>query len=387
MKRLLMVVAATLLFACDREPLAGPEAANFNEDNRAGSPALNVVTYNVYYGAPIQELATVAADQIPFKAAELWGEIQTTNFVERAEAIVDGIQAADAHIVALQEMSRFRTQSPSNFNPFLPPDADTEALNYVDILMDALDDRGLSYDLAFVTETWDVEVPYVNFSTGGVDDLRLTEMLVILVRSDVDWTNAMGDTYFAQLPIPLGGLVTIYKPSGWASVDITFKGLPYTFINTHLEPADMGGVLIPDLIDLQAYQLAELLMIAGSFENPVIMAGDFNSDADGSTTTTYQDVRDAGFVDAWLIGPPRGAGFTANQAPDLLNATSGLFHRIDFIFYRDAFTQATGHFQGSVKAEVLGEEQGDRTPSGLWPSDHAGVAAALSVAPGVGETD
>ena len=386
MRRLLTLLTAGLvLMGCERDSLLGPSESALDKD-RAGPPALNVVTYNVYYGAPIEELAAVSPDQIPFKAAELWGAIQATNFAERAEAIVDGIEAADAHLVALQEMSRFRTQSPSNFNPMEPPDANTEALNYVDILMQAIENRGLSYDVAFVTETWDVEVPYVNYSTGGLDDLRLTEMLVILVRSDVDWSNAMGATYYAELPIDLGGF-EIYKPSGWASVDINFKGLPYTFINTHLEPADIGGVVYPPLEPLQAAQLEELLMIAGSIENPVIMAGDFNSDADGGTTATYQDVRDAGFVDAWLIGPPRGTGFTANQAPGLMNPNSELFHRIDFIFYRDAFTQTTGLFQGSVKAELLGEKHGDRTPSGLWPSDHAGLAAALSIAPGLGHAE
>lgn len=387
MNRLLTVLTAGLvLFGCDREPLVGPDTSNFNEDSRAGSPALNVVTYNVYYGAKIEELAAVTnPNDIPIKAAELWGEIQATNFAERAEAIVDGIQAADAHVVALQEMSRYRMQSPSNFSPPQSPDATTDVLNYVDILMQALSNRGLSYDPAFVTETWDVEVPI--FNGQGLDDLRLTEMLVILVRSDVDWSNATGATYYAKLPIDLGAFGTIYKPSGWASVDINFKGLPYTFINTHLEPADVGGIVYPPLAELQGYQLAELLTIAGSNDNPVIMAGDFNSDADGSTTTTYQDVRDAGFLDAWLVGPSRGAGFTANQASDLMNPTSELFHRIDFIFYRDAFTRETGYFQGSIDAELLGEEQGDRTPSGLWPSDHAGLAAALYIAPGLGHGD
>jgi endonuclease/exonuclease/phosphatase family metal-dependent hydrolase len=386
MRRLLTVFcAALLLFGCDREPLVGPDASSFNEEDRAGSPALNVVTYNVYYGAPIQQLAAVIdPNQIPFVAAELWQQIQqTTDFTERAEAIADGIQAADAHVVALQEMSRFRIQSPSNFSPPQSPDADIEVLDYVDVLQQALADRGLSYQ-AFVRETWDVEVPF--FNGQGFDDLRLTEMLVILVRDDVDVINAVDGTFFAELDIPLGGQ-TIQKPSGWVAVDITFKDLPYTFINTHLEPADMDGAVYPPLAELQAYQLAELLTIAGSFENPVIMAGDFNSDADGSTTDTYQDVRDAGFIDAWLIGPPRGNGFTANQDPGLMNPSSQLFHRIDFIFYRDAFTQETGYLQGTVDAELLGEEQGDRTSSGLWPSDHAGLAAALYIAPGIGHAE
>jgi hypothetical protein len=34
----------------------------------------------------------------------------------------------------------------------------------------------------------------------------------------------------------------------------------------------------------------------------------------------------------------------------------------------------------AVAAEVLGEELDDRTPTGLWPSDHAGVVATLHLA-------
>ncbi|UCF21295.1 MAG: hypothetical protein JSU87_07920, partial [Gemmatimonadota bacterium] len=66
---------------------------------------------------------------------------------------------------------------------------------------------------------------------------------------------------------------------------------------------------------------------------------------------------------------------------------SQLFHRIDFVFYRDEFTRTTGDFQGAVKAALLGEQETDRTPSGLWPSDHAGLAVALTVAPGLGHDE
>ena len=33
-----------------------------------------------------------------------------------------------------------------------------------------------------------------------------------------------------------------------------------------------------------------------------------------------------------------------------------------------------------MAAEVIGEELGDRTAAGLWPSDHAGVVATLRLA-------
>lgn len=389
MKRWLIsiVVVGLALGACDRDSLMGPNGPSFGSD-RAGSPALDVMTYNVYVGAQINDLLLVEdpAD-IPFEAARLFGIVQQTNFPERAQAIADQIERVRPHAIGLQEISLFRIQSPGDFLSGNPIPATTPVLDYLGILMQALADRGLSYSAAVVSQNFDLEVPIVNFNTGGLDDIRLTDFDVILVREGVSWSNPQNANFGAALPIELGGQ-TLFILRGWASVDITFKDLPYRFVNTHLEPADIApGVVVPELAALQAAQLAELLGVVDASPHPVVMVGDLNSAADGSTTETYQDVIDAGFVDAWLVGPPRGVGYTSNQAFDLLNATSQLFHRIDFVLYRDEFTRRTGTFQGAVKADVIGEDQADRTPSGLWPSDHAGVRASLTIAPGRGHTN
>ncbi len=326
-------------------------------------------------------------NDIPFETARLFGIVQQTNFPERAQAIVDQIERLHPHAIGLQEISLYRIQSPGDFLIGNPTPATTPVLDFLGILMQALADRGLSYSVAAVSENFDFELPIVNFNTGGLDDIRLTDFDVILVRDDVDWSNPQDANFAAALPVELGGQ-TLFILRGWASVDLTFKGLPYRFVNTHLEPADIApGVIVPELAALQAAQLAELLGVVDGSPYPVVMVGDFNSAADGSTTETYADVIDAGFVDAWLIGPPRGVGYTSNQASDLLNPVSQLFHRIDFVFYRDEFTDRTGKFQGAVMADIVGEEQGDRTPSGLWPSDHAAVSASLTIAPGLGHTD
>ena len=66
-------------------------------------------------------------------------------------------------------------------------------------------------------------------------------------------------------------------------------------------------------------------------------------------------------------------GFTAGQAELLENVPSKLDHRIDYVLYQPRGVEA-------VAAEVLGEELEDRTPTGLWPSDHAGVVATLHLA-------
>ena len=386
MKRLLTVLTAALIVtSCESDAPLSPQFSRA----RAGSPALNVVSYNVYWGAQVEELLTTDPSQIPMVAAGLWGDVQKTNFPERAAAIAKQIEFADAHVVGLQEIAVYRFDQESGYElggELPPPDAEYVVLDFLQVLTDVLEARGLYYTAASKSENLDIELPMCTDATlcFPLADIRLTDYDVILVRDDVEWENPADGNFAAALPVDVGGQM-IYKPSGWASVDITLKGNHYRFVNAHLEPADVlpDGEIHPDIAYIQAMQLQELLGIAGASPFPVVLVGDLNSDADGSTTPTYQAVRDAGFVDTWLEGRPRGVGYTANQPSDLMNEVSALFHRIDFIFYRDEFTVAKGKLRGSVAAEAIGDEQGDRTESGLWPSDHAGVAATLRIAPGV----
>ena len=119
-------------------------------------------------------------------------------------------------------------------------------------------------------------------------------------------------------------------------------------------------------------QAEELRDTAGDTDLPVVFVGDFNSLASDSTNPTfetYQSFIDAGFVDTWRQTHPVDPGFTCCQSPDVSNAESSLSVRIDLIFVR-------GNID-IVNARLVGDKQADRTPSGLWPSDHAGVTATL----------
>ena len=93
-------------------------------------------------------------------------------------------------------------------------------------------------------------------------------------------------------------------------------------------------------------------------------------------TPPYIQAVDAGYVDAWSFRPgkhkPRKEnpkGFTCCQDEDLLNKKSDLYERIDLIF--------TSEPPKKVKAKVVDKGKKDKTPSGLWPSDHAGVVADI----------
>jgi hypothetical protein len=102
----------------------------------------------------------------------------------------------------------------------------------------------------------------------------------------------------------------------------------------------------------------------------LIFVCDCNSPADGSGTATYAALRNAGLRDAWIYvrGTP---GYTCCNATDLLNDTPAFTERLDLIWLRGDITP--------LKARIVGDDPRDRTESGLWPSDHAGVFARLQI--------
>jgi endonuclease/exonuclease/phosphatase family metal-dependent hydrolase len=99
----------------------------------------------------------------------------------------------------------------------------------------------------------------------------------------------------------------------------------------------------------------------------VIIAGDFNA---GPGATTYRLLTDAGLDDAWAQARPGESGPTCCQDDDLRNERSRLSSRIDLILFDADDFDATA-------AERVGHGRADRTSTGLWPSDHAGLVARL----------
>jgi len=326
-------------------------------------PPFTLMTWNIYQGADLSPLfnATTPSEFVT-AVGSAYNRIQATNFGERADSIADEIQKTRPDLIGLQEVILLRTQIPSD-GPATP--ATNISLDYLQILIDTLAERGLIYEPIVVQNGTDIEVPGL-ISTGLVD-IRLTDRDVILVRADnKDFTlsNIQGAQFAAKLPLTtLFGPISI--PHSWVSVDVTFdKGDKARIVSTHLEP------LSPIIQGLQA---DELLNGPGNTHLPVVFIGDFNSNADGTGTPTYTKLIDAGFIDAWTI-KGKGNGFTCCQADDLLNNDSSLTERTDLMMFRGDF---------KVKdIELVGNSQNDRTISGLWPSDHAGIVATLKLISG-----
>jgi hypothetical protein len=151
------------------------------------------------------------------------------------------------------------------------------------------------------------------------------------------------------------------------------RGQTFRFVTTHLEPESTN----PLVNAVQAAQANELLTGPANTPLPVILVGDFNSRADGTGTATYSILVGAGFKDAWSATHPRELGNTWGHAADLRNTTVNLTQRLDLVLFRGDVR--------ALDADVLGEELRDRTRSGLWPSDHAGVVATLGLRPQFGK--
>ncbi len=323
-------------------------------------PPFTLMTWNIYQGADLSPLfnATTPSEFVT-AVGSAYNRFQATNFGERADSIADKIQETRPDLIGLQEVILLRTQIPPD-GPATP--ATNITSDYLQILIDTLEERGLIYEPIVVQNGTDIEVPGL-ISTGLVD-IRLTDRDVILARAnnkDFTLSNIQGAQFAAKLPLtsPFG---PISIPHSWVAVDVTFdKGDKARIVSTHLEP------LSPIIQGLQA---DELLKGPGNTHLPVVFVGDFNSNADGTGTTTYTKLIDAGFIDAWTI-KGKGNGFTCCQADDLLNKDSSLTERTDFVMFRGDF---------KVKnIGLVGNSQNDRTISGLWPSDHAGIVATLKL--------
>ena len=332
-------------------------------DNR--DRTLTVMTYNMYPGAEFDEIfAAQSFPEVIAEAAEIFADVQAGNPPARISEIADQIEAASPTLVGLQEAVLWQVGPIGD-----PASANTVVYDFLEILLGELDERGLHYAPIAVLNNFEAELP----ATDGVTfaaDIRYTDRLVILARTDLQVSQLKIEGVQAQwfptiltLPGTVVGDITI--PRGWTAVDIKMRGKEYRFINTHLES-------FFDLV--QFAQATELLDGPANTDRTVILAGDFNSDAESSGFSYGILTNTGGFTDVWdALESAPGFTWPLFAAPD-----PGSFlipnRRIDLILTRGEVRP--------VDADVLGEDiAADLTVLGTRPSDHAGVAATLVLEP------
>ncbi len=348
----------------------------------AKSQELTVMTRNLYLGA---DLAPLVAAQTPeaFLAAAQAALVQVAanNFPERAQALAAEIVTKNPQLVGLQEVYSFTFNGFNGPPPFRDHLAD---------LMAALAAQGADYRVVAMVRDINIQVP-LNGNLVGVTDRD-----VILARGDIATavvpvalsgcrSSLDGCNYqlVATATTPLGD-ISIER--GFVAVDAAVGGMPVRFVNTHLElPARELDPANPLSSAIQAAQAFELISILSGFPNPlgakIVVVGDINSTPQDQVLVIgpytivppYMQLK-ASYKDVWELRPGDPPGLTCCQAENLLNLDSILQDRRDVTF--------AGEMPfGMVKVNLVGNQETDKTPSGLWPSDHAGVVTRLEFAP------
>jgi hypothetical protein len=163
-----------------------------------------------------------------------------------------------------------------------------------------------------------------------------------------------------SLPTPIG---PVPLPRSWASVDAQFFGHSLRYIDTHFESFSAN---------IRQLQAAELRAGPASTFLPLIVAMDSNAQAFPlPQDATYVDFMSAGYNDVWFKVFPKTAGFTCCQNEADNNPVSQLSQRVDLVLTRGAVV--------SWGAVLIGADPRSRAADGLWPSDHAAVAAGVIV--------
>ena len=335
-------VAAVLVFG-----LTGTVAA---KDKRE----LTVMTRNLYLGADIAlVLGARTPEEFVFLVWRTYGVVQLTDYPTRAVELAAEIDAADVDIVGLQEVTTWTASGPG-----APPSFD-----FLAILQQELADRGLSYSVAAVSNNLNVgPVPLLcGVPLAPACQLSYQDRDVILVNTATPGlrvTGADDGRYVAQQTAGLLG-TPISFDRGWTSIDAELDGKSFTFANTHLEIGAFAAV--------QEAQGREFLAGPGRGGGAVIAVGDFNSAADGSTTSTYAELTKSWFADAWDLNPG-DPGLTCCQNETLSNPTSQLHSRIDLVLTHGAVRAVEAHLVGATPFQNVAP---------FWASDHAGVVATV----------
>lgn len=341
--------------------LSAPLLALHDDSLTVPTASITVMTRNLYVGASFGIFLGISTqNDVPDRVAKVCAKILSSRFPSRAEAIADEIVQNRPDVVSLQEAFLLFVQLSPEASVADQPQPVTVAMDYLQILLDALQRRQAHYAVAAIVNNTDLSAP----NTNG-DRIRLIDRSVILVRTDLPpgemvVSNPQAKNFDMKATLELADIdVTLLR--GWCSVDVRVRGKLARIVNTHLEEE------VFDLI--QFLQADELLSGPLQTSLPVIVLGDFNA---SESSATYQSILKGGFKDAWPQTHPGDQGFSCCQGEDLLNQTSQLKERIDFVLFRGGQIDVSD-------IRLVGANSSNRISSGQWPSDHAGIVARLSI--------
>ena len=313
---------------------------------------LRVMTQNLYVGSFFQELTAAKTPQEIIAAATLtYQNILATRPAERAVVIADKIADLRPDFVGLEQAAILRTGALN------APPATTVTFDLLQSLLQQLAARGVRYEAVAVKPGLDAEVP-----TALGFNARITLRDALIVRADL---LEQGQVKLSNLQIRQYIAASV-DTEGYSSIDVTWRGRQFRFVTTHFALASLAPA-----------QALELVQTAANTTLPVVLVCDCNANPDNPADPIFQNfaayllLKNAGFVDVFRTARPNDPGFTFGQAENLLNVTSTMSRRIDLVQFRGPFT--------IEDVQVVNASPADRERLGLWPSDHAGVVATLTL--------
>lgn len=326
---------------------------------------VSIMTQNMDDGTDQTYIIAALMGQIPLPdAVDLtFAELQASDVQGRVGLLAARIAERKPEIVALQEAALWR------FGP--TPDTATMVLyDNLGLLVSALNALGVPYDVIAVNRLTDMALP--GGEIGGA--LRFTDRNAVLIRSDLrpprfHVANVHARTFDAAFS--LGGLTVT---AGWISADIHMGNKQFRLVTTHLESPVPG---IPEATDVQVAQAEELIHELRNLRIPVVICGDFNSDANHGggvdDTPTVDHIEAAGYAETWPATHGSGdPGFTWPLYLEDLFPAPPFFEpftpaeRIDLFFSKGMVADSS---------DLVITPAAPSPPAPPFASDHAGVIA------------
>jgi len=340
----------------------------------AEPPAVTIMTQNMNAGTDLTYAVygLLGYIDLPTGVEMTYEEVQASNIPQRAAMVAAKVADKKPDLLTLQEATLWRTGPTAG-------GATTVFADQIQSLLASLARKGVPYDIVAVNNLADLALPK---ASGGF--LRYTDRDALLIRADLRRPDFHLSDVHADIfdsAYSLGGLQV---PAGWISVMVHLDDRQFRLLTTHLQSPVSGD---PTSITVQTAQAQQLLRVARNSTVsaaigtvPVVIAGDFNSDAilgekgpGPDNTGTAAMIRAAGYMDSWSLAG-LGAGVTwpfyqQDQFPPPPFFTQSVpYERIDLIFEQGL--------------DVLSVERvlEPGSSANTWPydaSDHCGVIAEL----------
>ncbi len=329
---------------------------------------VSIMTQNMDAGTDLGFVLALGGNELSVDLT--LAEVTASDPAGRAALLATQIALEQPHILALQEATLWRT-GPT-------PETATETLfDQLDLLLEALEEAGVPYDVVAVNHLTDLALP------GSLGALRYTDRDALLVRSDLRPPGLHFSNIHANIFKAAFVFEGLQVSQGWISSSVHMRNRHFRLVVTHLESPIPGN---PEATEVQLAQTDELIHRLRNVTTPVVLCGDFNSDANFGTgpdaTDSVRHILEAGYADTWRIVNPDDPGttwplFLEDQPPPNFFTTYNPFERIDLFFSR------------GIRVISAKQVFAPAPPDAMVPygSDHAGVITTFRLeAPGKHES-